>query len=143
MNKSENTIFYSIEKTIKSYRRYAQNKLKQVDSKITIDQCLILNKINDSENITQTDLAKLVFKDNASVSRIIDLMVKNGYLERNIDEENRRKYILEINKSTQLKLKKVNKVIQRNRAYALNGISEKELKQCEKTLNKIFDNLND
>ena len=76
------TVLYSIEHTIKEYRKIAQKNISKVVKDITVDQCLILMILNDDSKISQNELAGLIFKDNASITRMIELMVKKDYLIR-------------------------------------------------------------
>ena len=92
----QQTIFYSIEKAIKSYRKYAQKQLSDVVSGITIDQMLILTMIEEQPNMAQNKMAELLFKDYASITRMIDLLVKNEYLSRSVNESDRRKHVITI-----------------------------------------------
>ena len=78
MDQVNTVIFYNIEKAIKSYRRLAQKELKKHGLNITVDQWLTLSALNDNPDIAQKDLAEMIFKDNASVTRIILLLVKSG-----------------------------------------------------------------
>ncbi len=94
MDKLDNVIFYSIEKAIKSYRLYGQNKLRENRLKITIDQWLVIKSIMETPFISQQEIAEKVFKDNASVTRIIDLLFKTKYIKRAVNKTDRRKTIL-------------------------------------------------
>jgi DNA-binding MarR family transcriptional regulator len=80
MEKLNQTFFYSLEKAIKTYRQYFQNQLKLHGFEITLDQWLILNMIVDFPDSTQMEIAEKVFKDKASITRIISLLVQNNYL---------------------------------------------------------------
>lgn len=140
--KSENTIFYAIESVIKSYRKFAQANLKKVCPTITIDQGLVLNKLLEQPDIRQTDLAKSIFKDNASLSRMLDLLEKNEFITRTINPENRRRFLIRVTKKGKETIKKLDPIVFNNREKALQDITESELFQVEKTLSKILKNLN-
>lgn len=58
MEKLKDIIFYNMDKAIKSYRMYAQKKLKENGFKITIDQWLIIKTILENPAITQQDREK-------------------------------------------------------------------------------------
>ncbi len=136
------TVFYHIERTIKTYRKFSrQNFLKVVDN-ITIDQKLILQYLNDHPELNQNEIAELVFKDNASLTRMIDLMVQKGFLQRSINPNDRRKFKIELTRKGKEVLEKLAPVIVENRKKAFAGISEEELTQLKQTLNKIVSNLN-
>ena len=42
---------------------------------LTVDQWLVLKKISDADGLTQIELAEAVFKDRASIKRILDLLL--------------------------------------------------------------------
>lgn len=134
------TALYSIEKAIKEYRKLAQKNISEVVKDITVDQCLILIILNGNKDIAQNELASLVFKDNASITRMVELMVKKEYLSRTIHPEDRRKFNLEITSKGVKTLELIQPVIQKNRKTALDGLSLEEIALLDKTLNKIISN---
>lgn len=136
------TIFYSIEKTIKEYRRFALKRIQEKFKDLTIDQALLIQFLNENPLLSQSEIAELIFKDNASITRMIELMVKKKYLKRSTDKNDRRKYKIELTEYTQKKLDELNKVISSNREIALKGISINEIESIERILSKIFKNCN-
>ncbi|MCO6174018.1 MarR family transcriptional regulator [Flavobacterium sp. NRK F10] len=136
------TVFYTIEKTIKSYRRFSKQNFSKVINDITIDQKLILQYLNDFPELTQKEIAELVFKDNASLTRMIDLMVNKRFIKRSMNTKDRRRYKIEITAKGKEVLSKLEPVIVDNRKKAFAGITEEELIQLDITLNKILSNLN-
>ena len=107
---------------------------------ITIDQWLVLNAIHEKPDITQFEIASKVFKDTASVTRIIDLLIKKGLLIREAHNSDRRRFTLELTAEGRKLITKITGVVERNRAIALQGITEKELIRMKETLNNIIDN---
>ncbi len=136
------TIFYTIEKGIKEYRRFAQRNLNETIENITIDQALLLIFLNNHPELSQNEIGELVFKDNASVTRMIELMAKKDYLKRSVNENDRRKYNLSITDKGQNILTDLSDVIASNRKTALKGIADDEIAQLKNTLNKIINNCN-
>lgn len=141
MLKAEETIFYSIESTIKAYRKYAQANIKKIDPSLTIDQSILILKLIDNPEISQKNLAKLLFKDVASVTRMIELLVKTEFIIREPNPNDRRQNNLIITAKAKKIMKKVSKIIKANRDFALKDISDKEIEKCKKTLNAILNNL--
>lgn len=133
------TVLYSIEETIKAYRRLSQQNISSVVPEITVDQALILIII-DREDKTQTEIADLVFKDYASMTRIIKLMLDKNYLTKTIDDADKRKVEIKITQSGKKIIEKLNPVIKKNREVALNTLTEQEIEQLFKILNKITQN---
>lgn len=140
MEKLNNIIFYNIDHSIRLYRMYAQKKLREHGFKITIDQWLVIKCILENPSITQHELSELVFKDNASVTRIIDLLIKANYLEKEINPDDRRKFILHVTKEGEEIIKNVQEIVLQNRNKALKGIDTKELEIADAVLRKIITN---
>ncbi len=143
MEKLEGIIFYSMDKCIRTYRMYAQKKLKENGFKITIDQWLVIKVLMENPGISQQSIAEKVFKDNASVTRIIELLVKSGYLSRNQHEKDRRKSALKITTSGKKVIEDVQNLVYKNRKTALHGINQEELEILQKLLVKISANCTD
>lgn len=140
MENLSSVIFYNIEEAIKTYRMYAQNQLKINDLKITIDQWLVLKCLKENPNATQIELAEKVFKDNASITRIVELLVKANFLQREINQNDRRKMNLKITASGEKILENVYKIVLKNRAKALEGITAEEIESVNSILKKISSN---
>jgi MarR family transcriptional regulator, transcriptional regulator for hemolysin len=140
VEKPESVIFYYLDKGIKSYRQFAQNRLNESGLNITVDQWLIMNVINEDPEVSQQEIAEKVFKDNASVTRIIELLVKKGYIKRTILNADRRRTKLEVTKKGTELIKEASKVVNAYRRVALKGISEPELKRLRIILDKMITN---
>lgn len=139
-NTPTGTALYSIEIAIKEYRKISQKNIAKIVNDITVDQCLVLIILNDNINCSQKEIADLIFKDNASITRIVELMVKKDYLTRTINELDRRKFNLEITEKGRNTIELLSPVIQLNRDTALNGLSDNEIELLDQLLNKIIAN---
>lgn len=134
------TVLYTIEQTIKEYRKISQKNIAKIVSDITVDQGLVLLILNENSNYSQKDIAGLIFKDNASITRIIELMVKKDYLVRTVNELDRRKFNLEITEKGRNTVELLSPAIKLNRTTALDGLSENEIELLDTLLNKIITN---
>ena len=131
------TVFHTIESTIKEYRKYAQGNISEAIPEMTIDQGLVLLFLNEYPEMTQKEIAELVFKDNASMTRMINTMVQKNFIKRSMNDSDRRRYKLEITKKGKEVLETLPPIIQHNRNSSLKGISKDELVQLQAILNKI------
>lgn len=134
------TVLYTIEQTIKEYRKISQKNIAKIVSDMTVDQGLVLLILNENSNYSQKDIAGLIFKDNASITRIIELMVKKDYLVRTVNELDRRKFNLEITEKGRNTVELLSPAIKLNRTTALDGLSENEIELLDTLLNKIITN---
>ena len=142
MEKLSNIIFYTLEKSIKTYRQFAQKNITDGYFNITIDQWLVLKTIQEDSTLNQQQLAVKVFKDFASVTRIIELLVKNGYLLRNFHKEDRRRFELTLSKEGTKIIKSLEPIINSNRNKALKGISKIDIEKLQSLLTAITANIN-
>ena len=136
------TIFYNIERAIKEYRKFSQRNLVMAEKEITVDQGLILNILNDQPNLSQNEIANLLFKDNASMTRMIEGMVKKGMLEKTMDLTDKRRASLSLTEKGRTVLSNITPIILKNRETALTGISEEEKVLLVQLLQKIVRNVN-
>lgn len=136
----EHVPFYILEKAIKSYRQFAQRNLKEVNKDITIDQWLILKTIYDNPNSSQREIAENVFKDVASVTRMIELLVTKGFLVRSLHTEDRRRFGLELTSKGIKVQEDLMPVILQNRNIALDGLNMEEIETLKTLLHKIINN---
>ena len=140
MEKLNDTFFYNLEKAVKTYRQYFQNQLKTHGFDITLDQWLILNTIIENPDISQNDIAEKVFKDKASVARIIELLVQNGFLTRAIHPTNRRMFRLTITEKGNETIEKLSDLVQIFRGNAVVNISPDILKETQSIMKTIVVN---
>ncbi|MEM8928391.1 MAG: MarR family transcriptional regulator [Bacteroidota bacterium] len=133
-------VIYAIEKAIKSYRKFAQKNIRKVEGNITVDQALLLILLKNSPELSQGEIAKILFKDYASITRMIELMVKKKYLIRNESQEDRRRKQLILSNAGEETLKKLFPIIESNRNQALRGLSTLEIAQLDALLKKIINN---
>jgi DNA-binding MarR family transcriptional regulator len=140
MEQLKDITFYNMDKAIRTYRNFAQRRLRERGYKITIDQWLIIRSILENPGISQQEIGDKVFKDNASVTRIIELLVQSGYLTREVRAEDRRKTNLTVTASGVAIINDVQNLVLENRKTALNGISADELTVVNRVLQSIITN---
>ena len=140
MENLENILFYNIEKSIRSYRNFSQQKLRKNQFPISIDQWLILKTLEQYPTITQNKIGMIVFKDNATITRLIDQSVNAGIIEKMPNLEDRRRAYLEITEGGYHLLDRIQNIINKNREVALNGITMEEISMINSALKKISNN---
>ena len=140
MEKLNEVVFYTIDKAIRSYRVFAQKQLCANGFNITIDQWLIIKCIMENPDISQQELGEMVFKDNASVTRIIELLVKGKYLIREAHQTDKRRFTLVVTKECKGMINKMQKVVLDYREAALKDIDVKDIKQVTTVLESIIKN---
>jgi DNA-binding MarR family transcriptional regulator len=140
MEKLESVVFYTIEKAIKTYRQFAQRTIKQAGFDITIDQWLVLRLLAEDGDRYQNEIAEAVFKDTASITRIVGLLVKKGYLRREGLAADRRRYKLAVTPAGQQLLEQVAPIVAGYRQTALDGLEAADIRVTQRVLHTIIAN---
>jgi MarR family transcriptional regulator, organic hydroperoxide resistance regulator len=92
MENLDEVIYFLCERMMRRARDYSKAAFAAQGFDISIDQWVILKRISEAEGISQVDLANATYKDPASVTRILDILEKKGWAERQADENSRRAY---------------------------------------------------
>jgi MarR family transcriptional regulator, transcriptional regulator for hemolysin len=136
----QDVIFYSLEAATKSYRRFAQARFDQAGLDITVDQWLVLKTLNDSPDLTLQQVGNAVFKDFASVTRIVQLLERKQYLHRKPHPTDGRRSELVLTRSGKSLLRNVAPIIHAYRRAALDGIDSGEVERMRQVLLRIIEN---
>lgn len=134
------TVLYTIEQAIKEYRKFSQINISKITDGITVDQALTLILIDKNPDLNQKELSNLIFKDYASITRIIELMVKKEYLKRTINKNDRRRFNLNITTKGRDTINALTPTIEHNRNTALNGLTASQILELQNTLQLIISN---
>lgn len=108
---------------------------------ITPEQFIILDTITNNEQIYQRQIGELIGKDRANVNRLINILEKQGLIERIVDSNGRQINRIKITKKGIELRNKIHPVITKIRASYLNDIEYDELLKCHQILNKIKENI--
>ena len=138
--KLNDIIFYSIDRAIRTYRQYAQQQIRNNGFTITIDQWLVIKCLMENPEVTQVELAEKIFKDTASVTRILTLLVKAKLIPRKVSKSDRRRSSLTVTKAGIDTIMAVNKIVLQNREHALKHVESAELSSARNVMEMIANN---
>lgn len=136
----QDVLFYSLEAASKAYRRFAQARLHEAGIDITIDQWLVLKTIHERPDITLQKVGTSVFKDFASVTRIVQLLERKGLLRRKPHPTDGRRSELALTGAGESVIRTVEPIAQANRRRALAGIDPEEMARLRELLKRIVEN---
>jgi DNA-binding MarR family transcriptional regulator len=136
-----NSYSFLLDRTARRVKQYAQQKFNELNFNITVDQWLVLKHLYEHEAMKQNELAELIFKDNPTLTRIIDLLVEKGLTVRKVHPEDRRSFQVELTKEGQKKVEQMKPRIKAVREKAWEGLTDRDFAQFKKILNTIYNNL--
>ncbi len=134
------TFFYTIEKAIKSYRQLAQRNISAAGLEITIDQWLVLKTLQENPDVQLTTIAADVFKDIASISRIVHVLEKKGYINRTHNTSDGRRSSFSLTRTGSAAVHRLVPIIDGNRSHALKGVTRSEMAECRRVLEVVIVN---
>lgn len=122
------------------YRRLSK-LLKEKDLPITPDQFRVLTHLWQHNGCSQQELAFGSNRDRANVTRIIDILEREGIVKRNDHESDRRAYRIELTKKGKDLEHDAAECGQTAIKDALKGLTKEEIEICVKVLRKTIENL--
>lgn len=81
-----------VSKTHWHMKTYFTKMIRQHGLDVTPEQWAVLLTISRIPGIPQTELARRTWKDKTTITRILDVLAKHGYITRQPDPQDRRKY---------------------------------------------------
>ena len=117
-------------------RKYTQQQFNAKGFDITIDQFVILKMLTDDTALSQSEIAKATVKDNASVTRIIDQLVKKGLVVKTPGKDKRTSDFKTTEKG-EMYMQKIFPLIIDVREKGIEDVSSEELENALNTLKKI------
>ncbi len=137
----EDLILFQIEKTNKVSKLYSQREFDKVGLGITVDQWILLKIIEESEQLSQKELANKSLRDPASITRTVDLLEKKQFLQRKPIPNNRRQYNICLTNIGAAFVKNHMSIINKHRRKSIEGFSDGELNILKSMLTRIQENM--
>jgi DNA-binding MarR family transcriptional regulator len=88
-----------LDRTIKVVKQHYLKVFKEQGLNISTEQWVIIDQLYHENGLSQTDIANGSYKNAPTVSRIIDLLVDKGYVERQRFKNERRRYKISLTQS--------------------------------------------
>lgn len=132
---------FLLDRTARRVKQYAQQKFNLGEFDITVDQWLVMKNLSENELLSQAELAQLVFKDQPTLTRIVDILAKKGYVERMPHPMDRRSFQLILTEEGQSKVDELKPQIASIREKAWENLGKSDFEEFKRILNTIYNNL--
>ena len=132
---------YWLERTIRTLKSQQLQKLKKNNIDLTIEQWIVLLGVKNYPGGTQKEISDNTLKDTANVKRIVDQLIRKGYVNRKEHSTDLRKTHLMMTEKGRKIIRKALPLMDSVRKKGLTDVSEKEFDYLLSTLKKIFHNL--
>ena len=140
-NDHKQSLFFSIKRTSRAFRRRLNQGFDQTGHDVTSEQWRILTCLWHQDGQRQQDLADIVHKDKTSITRIIDSMEKRDLVVRIPDGVHRRQKLIYLTNKGKRFREELMQIVQKTSLEAQEGIELELLNIFKDVLKKIHDNL--
>jgi DNA-binding MarR family transcriptional regulator len=125
-----------------SYRQFIQCKLKEHKTGLTYEMLQVMGCLWNKDGINQQEITNITVKDKASMTYLIDNLVKRNLVKRQEDSSDRRNKLILLTEQGKFLKIKIQPFIDEMYQVAGKSIEIKALKDCMEILNTIEKNLN-
>lgn len=139
--KLESVLFYQIEQAMRQSVRYTHRVFSEADVDLTKDQWLVLKKVTDEEGVSPLEIANVLGKEAASMTRMLDILERKGLLRREPNPSDRRSSLIFATTAGMNLFNQVLPLVQNIRRQAVVGLTPEEILRLETALRKISQNL--
>jgi MarR family transcriptional regulator, organic hydroperoxide resistance regulator len=109
--------------------------------KLSQSELLFFSALNNCQGISSPELAKNMGLSFSRISRVVDKLVVNGYLDRNTDSKDRRAITLCLTPKGKMIRNKIDEVRNDCESRLIGAISSAEIEQFREIISKIVKNL--
>ena len=131
-------IFYKIERVMRAAQQATKEVVKEEGIPLTKDQWLLLKQLNENADLSQRELAEATFKEPAAITRMLDLMEKHGWVERQSSPGDRRRFTLRVTDEGKGLYERALPVVQKLRLRALEGAQQREIDETKALLQRMY-----
>jgi DNA-binding MarR family transcriptional regulator len=118
-----------------------QHAFKAKGFNITPEQWGVLNRLWENEGIHQSALAERAAKDRHNITRILNLLEKNGFISRTPDREDKRRLNVYLTKEGKALKQKLVPIAIGYLKQCFKGLAHEEIQDLRRTHEHILKNL--
>ena len=133
-------VFY-MEQIVRQYRQLATQSLRAHHASLSVDQWVVLKQISENNGSSQVEIGSSTVKDAPTTTRIIDQLVGKNLVSKQLDPEDRRRYMVFVTEKGRQLIERLMPVVQEYRQVPLQGFSATEQKQLISLLQRMLKNL--
>jgi MarR family transcriptional regulator, organic hydroperoxide resistance regulator len=145
MFRLDDSLGYTLNMAANLLKKELNTQFKSAGYDITTEQWAILNRLWEQDGVSQNELALITFKDNASITRTLEIMEKKALISRiesPVDKRARLIYLTDKGKESAMK-KNLVACARQVLSRASQGLSEREVSLMNDLAKVLIKNLTD
>jgi len=130
-----------LDRTARRVKQFAQSSFSNNGIDLTVDQWSVIKTLFEHEDLTHKDLSDLCGKDQPTMTRIVDLLLKKGYVMRVEHPTDRRSLHIQLTDSGKGQAKNLTPLVKEFRMKAWENLTDEDFEHFTRILNTIYNNL--
>jgi len=139
--KMERAIGYVVNRAALRMKMELKRAFKAKGYNLTAEHWAVMNCLWEKQGTTQTEIAKKIAKDKTNLTRILDIMERNGLINREYHESDRRSYRIFLTQKAWRMKDELIAIAEEVSSVATRGISAKSQREIIRLMNIINSNL--
>lgn len=139
--KNEDVLHLLTGRTPLSVNRLLSYYIKESGISLTKEQWSIMAVLWENDGCTQQVLADATYRDRPGITRLVDNLEKEGYIQRKAHPTDRRTNLIYLTKKGKEAEKPVVNALDETIQVATQNLSDKQLNDLRKTLDQIHNNI--
>ncbi|SEG56629.1 MarR family winged helix-turn-helix transcriptional regulator [Sphingobacterium lactis] len=136
-----NQYSFVLDRTARRVKQFAQSSFNANGIDLTVDQWSVLKTLYEQEDLTHKDLADRCGKDQPTLTRIVDLLIKKGTVMRVEHPTDRRCLHVQLTELGKEQVHNLAPLVKDFRMKAWENLSEEDFEHFTRILNTIYKNL--
>lgn len=137
---SDKKIGFLLERTTRIAKLSFSKAFKKLGVDITPEQWIVLDKLDVNGEMSQKEIGNESFKNAPTISRIIDNLVRKGFVSRISEENDRRKTAISLTPSGKELVDQCRMEVEALRDRSWNNLTDKDYKEFNRIIDQIFEN---
>ena len=137
----ENAVGFVVNRAALKLKAALHRAFKANGHNITPEHWAVLNCLWEAEGATQTQIAEKIAKDKTNLTRILDIMERNGLVQRGPHESDRRSYRIFLTEKAREMKDPLIAIAEAVSAEACRGLTAQDRREIIRLMNVINDNL--
>lgn len=130
-----------LDRTSKRVKQFAQSAFSRHNFDLTVDQWIVLRNLYECAELTNKEMALRCDKDQPTLTRIVDILLKKGLVIRQPHDSDRRSLHLRLTPAGIQKVEEIAPKVAEFRMQAWRNLTDEDFDHFTRILNKIYDNL--
>lgn len=135
------SIAYHIHRTARLLRAHLLRRIRDLGLSTTPEQWFVLNKLQERNGQSQSELSDEIFSDRPNITRIIEGMEKQGWVTRRVDEADQRKRLVYLTDAGTAVADAIGAMARVERAVIFSGLNDSDLAATRRLLERLERNV--